>query len=133
MKKSILLVCLICMSFATSSDPVERLGIKGPLQFNKTEFSLAWSQKPNEKMYVQEYLPKGETVDRFDQMLTLYVLHAGFSVEQAVAQKAEELTERKKTDEICHFSVIKSPDGKEQILDCLLSDNSSGKVDVVEL
>ena len=114
------------------NDPTERIGVKGPLEFNKTQFLLAWSQKPNSNYYVQEYLPKNETVEHFNQLITINVFVMDISVENAVAQKINELNQRKKTDPVCNYSVIKSPDGKENILDCLLSVEKNGELDIVE-
>jgi len=45
---------------------IERIGVKGPLEFNKTIFNLAWTDKPRDNYYIQEYLPKGETLEKFD-------------------------------------------------------------------
>ena len=133
MKKLFYLTTILLMSFSTiQNEPIERIGLKGPIEFNKTEFSLAWSQKPNANYYVQEYLPKNETVENFNQLITVNVFVMDVSVENAIQQKTKELTKRKETDDVCNFSVINSPDGKESILDCLLSSGKNGKVDVVE-
>lgn len=133
MKKLLSLSVILLMSFSSiNTDPVERIGIKGPIEFNKTDFFLAWSEKPSENYYVQEYLPKNETVDSFNQLITVNVFVVDVSVDNAIQQKQQELTERKKTDKVCNFSLIKSPDGKESILDCLLSSGKQDKLDVIE-
>lgn len=133
MKKLLYLTTILLMSFSTiQNDPIERIGLKGPIEFNKTKFSLAWSEKPNANYYVQEYLPKNETVENFNQLITLNVFVMDVSVEDAIQQKEKELTKRKETDEVCNFKMIESPDGKERILDCILSSGKNGKLDVVE-
>lgn len=133
MKNALCLLAILLMSFSTvREEPTERIGVKGPLEFNETNFTLAWSAHPNENYYVQEYLPKNETAEHFNEMITIHVFVMDVAVDDAVNQKINELTKRKETDKVCNFSVMKSPDGKESILDCLLSSGSNDKVDIVE-
>ena len=133
MKKAIYFTSLLLIIFSTAkSQTIERIGLKGPIEFNKTEFKLAWSQKPNANYYVQEYLPKNETVEKFNELITVNVFVLDVTVEKAIQQKVNELTKRKEIDKVCNFSVIDSPDGTESILDCLLSSGNDQKLDVVE-
>jgi hypothetical protein len=128
MKKVIYFTSLLLIIFSTAkSQTIERIGLKGPIEFNKTEFKLAWSQKPNANYYVQEYLPKNETVERFNELITVNVFVLDVTVEKAIQQKVNELTKRKEIDKVCNFSVINSPDGTESILDCLLSSGNDEK------
>lgn len=121
------------MSLAhTENQPIERIGLKGPIEFKKTPYYLAWSDKPNATYYVQEYLPKNETVERFNQMITVNVFVMDVSVEEGIQQKVLQLTKRKETDRVCVFNVIKSPDPKDSILDCVLSLEKDGELDVAE-
>lgn len=133
MKKLLCLASIVLMSFsAINEEPIERIGVNGPLEFNTTDFLLAWTAHPNENYYVQEYLPKNETVDHFNELLTVHVFVMDVSVDAGIQQKINELTKRKETDKACNFNVLKSPDGKESILDCLLSTQKNDKIDVVE-
>lgn len=126
-----IMIALTTLSFA-QTNPVDRIGLKGPIAFNKTPYLLAWSEKPNKNYFVQEYLPKGETVDHFNQLITIHVFVTDISVANAIQQKTQELTKRKETDKVCNFSVVNSPDGGESIIDCLLSTGSADKLDAVE-
>ncbi len=119
------------MVAASTSLITERLGVNGPLQFNKTDFHLAWSDKPNATYYVQEYLPKGENVDRFNQLLTINLFNKFVKTEDAINQKVYELNERKKTDPNCNYAINKSKDGKEFMIDFLLGEGSGNQA-VVE-
>lgn len=131
--KKLIYTSLFLITFSTiKSQTTERIGLKGPINFNNTEFNLAWSQKPNASYYVQEYLPKKETLEKFNELITVNVFVLDVSVEQAIQQKTRELTKRKETDKVCNFSVINSPDGKESILDCLLSSEKNGELEIVE-
>lgn len=113
-------------------DVTDRIGIKGPLSFGNTQLELAWSSKPNTDYYIQEYIPKGEEVERFNQMLTIYVLTKNVSPESELQQKVNWLIERKKSDAICNYQVSTSPDGKEFILDFLVGEHKDGKMTIVE-
>ncbi len=126
-----IMIALTSLSFA-QTNPIDRIGLKGPIDLNKTSYSLTWSQKPNANYYVQEYLPKGETVEHFNQLITVNIFVTDISVTSAIEQKAQELTKRKDTDKVCNFSIINSPDGSESIIDCLLSSGTNDKLDVLE-
>lgn len=133
MKKFVYLTSILLFSFSTANmEPIDRLGIKGPIEFNTTSFSLVWSEKPNSNYYIQEYLPENETVERFNQLITVHVFDINVSIENAVQQKINELNKRKETDVVCNFEAMSSPDGKEIILDCLLSSSKNGELDIVE-
>lgn len=123
----------IFFSFNTiDNTPIDRLGVKGPLEFNKTNFNLAWTDHPNDNYYIQEYLPIGEKTDRFNQMLTIHLFDTDINVEEAVEQKVKELNARKITDPICNFQITESPDGKEIIVDFLLGESKDDKMTIVE-
>jgi hypothetical protein len=108
------------------------MGIKGPLMFNNTTFNLTWAERPSETYFIQEYLPKGEKVERFDQMLTLHLFDKDITVKNAVKQKLQELDKRKKTDPICNYQVTEGPDGKEFMVDFLLGESKGEEMTIVE-
>ncbi|WP_162427081.1 hypothetical protein [Pontibacter pudoricolor] len=133
MKQLLLIVSIFFFSFTfVSNNSVERLSVKGPLKFNKTKFELAWTDKPSDIYYIQEYLPKGEKLASFNQMLTIHVLDTDIAAEEAVALKVQELKKRKQTDELCNYQVNESPDGKEFIVDFIVSENKNDKVTIAE-
>ena len=124
--KTIFFAAAVIASLFTKpdTDVVDKLGVKGPLTFNKTAFNLAWVSNPNSNYYVQEYLPKNENETHFNQMLSVFLLVGNTKTEDAVKQKTEELAARKSTDPTCNFIVNKSADGKEFILDFVLGENN---------
>lgn len=132
MKYGLLLITAFLLSFTSSNNPVERIGAKGPYKFNKTKFELKWTAQPNENYYVQEYLPKGESLESFNQMLTCNLFVTDLPIEKAVQQKIKELKKRQKTDSSCKFLVTESPDGKEFIVDFLMGESKDGLMSVVE-
>jgi hypothetical protein len=133
MKNTLILLSTIFLSFTTFTDHiVDQLGVKGPLEFNKTNFNLASAQKVNENYYIQEYLPDKEVFDSFDQLLTIHLFLTSISPDRAAKQKLAELTERKKTDPICNYQTNQSPDGKEVMVDFLLGESKDNKMTIAE-
>lgn len=131
MKLTLILSAVLSLSMILT-DVTDRLGIRGPLIFGNSQFELAWSDKPNKNYYIQEYVPKGEQVENFNQMLTIYLLTKDVSAESELQQKVNWLTERKKSDPICNYQISESPDGKEFILDFLVGESKNGKMTIVE-
>ena len=133
MKIILILTSFILLSFTNVKDePLDRIGIKGPLEFNKENYKLSWSAKPNENYYVQEYLPKGETTERYNQMLTIHLFISNLDTKEAIQKKLNELETRKKTDPICNYSVNESPDGKEFMVDFLMGESKGDEMTVAE-
>jgi len=134
MQKTLLLFCsLLFLSFTTvKEDPKDRLTVKGPLKFGSTSFVLAWTDHPQDHYYVQEYLPEGEKLANFNQMLTINLFVTDVELKDAIAQKTKELTKRKETDALCNYELNESPDGKEVILDFLMGESKDNKMTIAE-
>ena len=131
--KSLLITFTSLLLFSFTGDIVTNyLSVEGPLRFNKTNFNLKWTDKPNEKYYIQEYLPKGENLNDFNQMLTIHLFDTDIKLKDAVSQKIKELDKRKKTDAVCNYQVTESPDGKEFIVDFLLGESKDDEMTIVE-
>ena len=130
--KTLVFLAVVSLSVLITGDPIDRIGVKGPITFDDVSYNLAWSDHPHEKYYVQEYLPAGETVERFNQMLTIHLFDQSVKPKNGVNQKVAELNERKKSDPVCNYAVMESPDGKDFLLDFLLSDSKDGRLRIVE-
>lgn len=132
-KPLLLITSILFLSFTIVKDDLkDRLNVKGPLLFGNTSFKLSWAAKPKETYYVQEYLPDGEKLNSFNQMLTINLFVLDIEVKNAVEQKINELNNRKKTDAVCNYEVNESPDGKEFIVDFLMSESKDDKMTTVE-
>jgi hypothetical protein len=132
MKKYLLLFSVALLSFTNIQNPIDRIGVAGPLKFGNIAFNLSWSEKANDNYYIQEYLPNGENAANFNQMLTIHLFTVEITAEQAVEQKIKELDIRKKNDPACEYHMTKSSDGKEYLLDFVLSEKGNSDAAIVE-
>lgn len=88
-------------------------------------YNLAWSNNPHGKItgyYKQEYIPAGETVEKFKNMLLIEaIVDPQATIQQYVSGKVKELKERKATDPVVNYNLMENKSTKEVILDFLLS------------
>jgi len=132
MKKVILFFAIAFPSLVSfKPEVIERFGVKGPLAFNSKSFFLA-STEVSGISYVQEYVPKGDNVESFHEMMSIFVYDTRLSLDEVLKSKVAELQERKKNDPVCNYELNESPDGKEKMLDFLLSDGNALALNVVE-
>lgn len=133
MKKYLIILSSLLMSFTViNNTPIDRIGVSGPLSFNSTDFNFAWSDKPNETYYIQEYLPKKQTVENYKEMLTIHLFVTDITLNDAVDQKITELNIRKQTDITCNYKANYSPDKKEIIVDFVLSETKNNQINIAE-
>jgi hypothetical protein len=135
MKQILLLfiVSLLVSSFTPEKDNAkDYLNIPGPIKFNETDFSLAWSSNPTPTYFKQEYIPAGEVVERYNQMILMEVVYGDLTVEDAVKAQVNVIQQRKKTDQVAQYQIIENPNTGEIILDFLMSAGTKKKLDVVE-
>lgn len=136
MKQPLHLICILALILSgftiDKSKPTDYLKVPGPIHFNDTAFNLAWSSNPNANYFKQEYVPSGEVVEKFNQMILLEVVLGDLSVEDAVRAQVNVIQQRKKTDQVAQYQIIEHPNTGEIILDFLMSAGSKKKLDVVE-
>jgi hypothetical protein len=106
--------------------------IPGPVTFNKTNYYLSWSSHPNDNYYKQEYLPSGEKAETFSNMIMIEALVGDMSLQDAVQTKIAEIEQRKKTDPVANYQIIKNPSTGEYLLDFVYSQSTGNKTSVVE-
>ena len=104
---------------SASASVVDHLNVPGPIAFQGKSYRLAWSERKG-VLTVQEYLPAGETLERFASMFTVNE-RSDVSVEFAAAAKVRELDARKGTDPVVNHAMLRSEDGRRILLDLLLS------------
>lgn len=117
---------------ARSDGAVDRLSLPGSIEFNGESYRLSWSSHPTSHYYKQEYLPPGQTGERFQRMVLIEATVRGVDVNGAVAAQVNMLNKRKSTDPTVNFAVAKNPKNGEIILDFVLSAQDPKGEDVVE-
>lgn len=108
------------------------LSIPGPVVFGDTSFELAWSSHPNANYYKHEYLPSGQTLEKFNEMVIIEVITGEMTPEEAVNTKVKELANRKNTDPYANYDVIENPKTGEFILDFIVSDSNGNEATIAE-
>ena len=117
---------------ARSSGTVDRLSLPDSIEFNGESYRLSWSSHPKPYYYKQEYLPPGQTSERFQRMVLIEAIVQGIDVNGAVTAQVNMLNKQKATNPTVNFAVVKNPKNGEIILDFILSAQDPKGEDVVE-
>lgn len=100
---------------------VDRIGVPGPIRFDGRDFALAWSSNPGPSLYKQEYLPAGQVPESFTEMILIDVRPATANAAATVAAMAEGFKQRKASDPVTNYEVLRSGKGDEYILDFVIA------------
>jgi hypothetical protein len=120
------------LGVARSDSAVDRLSLPESIEFNGESYRLSWSSHPKPDYYKQEYLPSGQTSERFQRMVLIEAIVRGVDINDAVAAKVSMLNKRKSTDPTVNFAVVKNPKNNEIILDFILNAEDPKGDDIVE-
>lgn len=113
---------------AEHAAPVERLGIPGPISFAGTRYALAWTSHPSPALYKQEYLPAGETLERYQSMLMVDLRPSEGNAVQSAAGMVKTLNARKATDPVVNHDLLVKDDGSGALLDFVMSSKDASGV-----
>ena len=127
----ILITSMLCCLGVSAQTVTEYFDVGNPIKYCGTKYSLVWSARPQENYYVQEYLPKGESLEHYNQMFTVIVIFGDITALEAVQAKIAELEQRKKTDPVTNYLVAEN--NGEYILEFIVGDSSDGKMNIVEV
>jgi len=108
----------------TATAAMNYLHTPASLSFNNTPYALAWSAHPNASYYKQEYLPKGETLNKFTNMLLLEVLVSPTTIKEAIAAKIAELKQMKAANPYVSYDSSYNAAKDEYILHFVLTANT---------
>jgi hypothetical protein len=109
----------------------DMLGVPGPLTFENESYALAWSSKASEGYVKQEYVPQGQAVESFEDMILVEAVSGALSPMDAAGAQIRMLEGRKGSDPVVNHDVIQNEATGEVLLDFVLSDLSADPV-VVE-
>jgi len=106
----------------------DHLNIPGPIAFDGQSYDLAWSSRPSANYIKHEYVPKGQVVTHFHDMLLVEFLQGDLTVADVVRTQMQKLNARKGRDPLVRMAVIKNAATGEMLLDFLISDNTNGEL-----
>lgn len=113
---------LTTVAFGQTTKPTEYLGVAGQISFDKTSYNLAWTSHPTDNYYKQEYLAKGNTIEKFKKLILLEIITGETKLKDVVATKIAELKKMKASNSVVNYETFEK-DG-EVMLDFLVSENT---------
>lgn len=99
------------------------------LTLDNVTYDLAWSSNPSPGYYKQEYIPAGDSLNRFKTMLMIEAVMGNSKPKEAAAGKVAELNRLKSTDPMVNHNIFEK-DG-EVMLDFIMS-GKSDKEEIIE-
>jgi hypothetical protein len=105
---------------ARAQTATDYLAVPGPIRFDGIMHRLAWTANPSSGYYKQEYLPAGQTLTRFREMILIELIVAGTDPARAVASRVRIVNQRRDYDPTANIAVIKNADKGEFIVDFVL-------------
>ncbi|KMQ72354.1 hypothetical protein [Chryseobacterium koreense] len=131
LKKILLLAFFGSLTFINAQEK-DLLNVPNPIDFNGTEFYLIRAEQRSKTLFQQQYLPKDEELEKFNQIFEYTFLNKEIDIENAVRQKVEMVQEKQKEDKYAKVNVSESPDGSEYIVDYYISESPANGDSFVE-
>jgi len=102
---------------------IDRLNIPGPLTFRESEYFLTWSKQNSPTWAQQQYLLRDDDFKNDKELINISYFDKEIDMEMAAKQKVEyvEKLKEKNQDKYAFVGVTESPDGKEMIVDYLIT------------
>lgn len=121
------------LSFVKAQESAQSiLSIANPIEFDGTEFFLNQSKQRSKTLFQEQYLPKDESFENFNQLIDFSFFNKEIDMELAVRQKVEMVQNRREKDKFSHVNVTESPDGAEYIVDYFISESPTNGDSYVE-
>lgn len=120
LKKIFLLLLIGSLTFVKAQE-TDLLSIPNPVEYDGTEFFLARAKQRSKTLFQQQYIPKDEQLENFNQIIDFSFFNKEIEMELAVRQKVESVQSRK-DDKFAKVNVTESPDGTEYIVDFYISE-----------
>lgn len=134
MIKNLFLMLLIgSLSFVKAQESAQSiLSIANPIEFDGTEFFLNQSKQRSKTLFQEQYIPKDERLENFNQLIDFSFFNKEIDMELAVRQKVEMVQQREEKDKFAKVNVTESPDGGEYIVDYFISESPTNGDSYVE-
>ena len=108
------------------------LGLPGPIELSGEQYELAWSSNPQDNYIKHEYIPAGQTVEAFEDMVILETLIGEIVPLQAAAAQVENLNQSRSNDPLLNMDLIENEATGEALLDFLISATTAEGENIVE-
>lgn len=126
------LLAIVMIAAPAAAEVTDFLGVPGPIAFDGKSYQLVWTSQPSQNYTKQEYVPAGQRVESYDQMLLVELATGGVTVGKAVGAQVDMLKKRKASDPLVNFEVLQNNATKEVLLDFILSGKDSKGEAIVE-
>ena len=113
---------LTTFAFGQTLKPTDYLGVAGPISFDKVSYDLAWTSHPADNYYKQEYLAKGDTIEKFKKLIMLEIITGNTKLKDIVGAKVAELKKLKVSNPVINYETFEK--GEEVMLDFIISENT---------
>lgn len=117
---------------AGSSGAIDRLGVPGPVTVAGRTYALAWSSNPGPQLYKQEYVPAGQQVETYRDMLVIDVRPGTANARTTAATMARMIEQRKASDPFANYELLIDKQTTGMVLDFLLADRDANGQRIME-
>lgn len=106
----------------------DQLGVPGPISFEDRAYELAWTAQPSDNYFKQEYVPEGQSVETYSEMILVEAVAGAITPMQAAALQVQSLEARRGSDPVFNYDIIQNEATGEVLLDFLVSDLAADPV-----
>lgn len=115
-------------SAALAQAATDSLGVPGPITFQGEDYALAWTSQPSPVYIKQEYVPAGQQVETFEDMILVEAASGAISPLEAATFQMQSVEARKGSDPVANHQMISNDATGEVLLDFLISDLSADPI-----
>lgn len=106
----------------------DQVGVPGPISFEDRAYELAWTAQPSDNYFKQEYVPEGQSVETYSEMILVEAVAGAITPMQAAALQVQSLEARRGSDPVFNYDIIQNEATGEVLLDFLVSDLAADPV-----
>lgn len=125
-------IALGLLAFGPALAADDRLDVPGPIEISGMRYGLAHSDEPQPGYVKQEYIPQGQTLDRFETMVLVEFMEGATTPADVVRPQVQMLEERRAIDPLVNYEIFLAEEGDGIILDFLLSGETEDGMRIAE-
>ena len=130
LRRAILVFTLLAFGPAMADE--DRLGVPGPIDLAGSRYDLASSDESQPGYVEQDYLPEGQTLDRYEAMILVEFLKGKTTPADVVRPQVQMLDERRATDPLVNYDISMATEGDAILLDFILSGETEAGIRIAE-